>query len=441
MTDSPAAIEVSEHSTRLAGLAQVFQLLGTDCKKNIDILAEQTCILLEGSCSLYNQIDEHSQSLNVRAGHNLPQGLDRQFSPEGHICWEATIKGKNKPVVIEDLEKTEFFTTDPFVKKYNLKSYLGFPVKCRDRVIGSLCVVDLDTRIFTPDDIHCIQTLAAVLSMEEEKRLLEQDLKSARKMEAIGFMAGSVAHDLNNILAGLVSYPELLLLQLEEDSPLIEPVRFMLESGINAADIVQDMLTLTRRTVTLENLISMNTVINEHLAGAAHHHLVSKYPGILFNIRLDTDLPFFQGSETHIKRTVMNLVLNGAENVGDTGTIGIETFSAQVESPLNGYETIPAGEYVVLKVTDSGSDIPDELIPRIFEPFYTKKKMGRSGSGLSLYVVWNSVKDHNGYIEAKNNPGKGMTFELYFPAGISSPQSISPGEKSDQIYTASIPCQ
>ncbi len=431
MTDSPSTIEISDHSIRLAGLAQIFHLLGSDCTKNINILVEQACIILGGSYSLYNRIDEDAQSLMVRAGHNQPQDLDRQFAPKGHICWEATIKGKNEPVAIEDLEKTKFFTTDFHVKKHNLKSYLGFPVTCREQVIGSLCVMNSDNRIYTHDDIHCIQTLAAFLSREEEQLLLTEDLKQARKLEFIGTMAGSVAHDLNNILSGLVSYPELLLLQLQEDSPLIEPVKFMLEAGINAADIVQDMLTLTRRKVTLENVINLNTILNEYLVGAAHHHLISKYPGILFNIILEPDLLNLLGSETHIKKTIMNLVINAAENIENNGTIEIKTFNTNIEFPLKGYETIPEGEYVVLKITDSGSDIPDELIPRIFEPFFIKKKMGRNRSGLGLYVVWNSVKDHNGYLEVKNNPDEGMIFELYFPAGREITSSLSPDGKSD----------
>jgi len=163
-------------SEKLAGLAHIFHLLGTDCRRNMDIILEQTWQILDGVCSLYNRIDEKRKSLTVWAGHNRPRDLETEFDAVGHICWEATAKEENRVVAIPDIEKTPFFHTDPHVKQYGLKAYLGFPVKLRDRVIGSLCIVDTKTRAFTADDLHCIRTLAAALSLEEERLALGQQI-------------------------------------------------------------------------------------------------------------------------------------------------------------------------------------------------------------------------------------------------------------------------
>lgn len=417
-------------SEKLAGLAHIFHLLGTDCRRNIYIILEQTRQILDGVCSLYNRIDEKQKSLVVWAGHKRPDDLETESAAAGHICWEAAIQEENRAVAIPDIEKIPFFHTDPHVKQYGLKSYLGFPVKLRNRVIGSLCIVDTKTREFTDDDLHCIRTLAAALSLEEERlaletelmeekekyRILEEKLDRAKKMELIGTMAGGVAHDLNNILSGLVSYPELLLMQISPDSPLKEPISFMHDAGLKAAEIVQDLLTLTRRGISVENSIHLNHVIHDYFISAAHQRLEKTYPHIRFKVYPENDLLNIIGSASHISKIIMNLVMNAAEAIKGNGTVTVESFNRYLDMPLRGCDHILEGEYVVLRVTDSGAGIPKKDLNKIFEPFYTKKQMGRSGSGLGLCVVWNCVKDHNGYIEVTSKINKGSTFELYFPA-------------------------
>jgi len=119
------------------------------------------------------------------------------------------------------------------------------------------------------------------------------------------------------------------------------------------------------------------------------------------------------GSSTHINKTLMNLVVNASEAIEGTGTVTISTTNRYLDEPLKGYEDVRIGEYAVLSVSDDGSGISSEDLEKIFEPFYTKKVMGRSGTGLGLAVVWNSVQDHNGYIDVKSSE-EGTVFELYF---------------------------
>jgi two-component system cell cycle sensor histidine kinase/response regulator CckA len=121
------------------------------------------------------------------------------------------------------------------------------------------------------------------------------------------------------------------------------------------------------------------------------------------------------GSPVHLSKTIMNLVSNAAEAMPEGGAISISTLSRYVDKPINGYETITPGEYVSLTVADTGTGISPGEVNKIFEPFYSKKVMGRSGTGLGMSVVWGTVKDHHGYIDVTSTLEKGTTFILYFP--------------------------
>jgi len=251
---------------------------------------------------------------------------------------------------------------------------------------------------------------------EEEKAKLEAQLQRAQKMEALGILAGGVAHDLNNVLSGIVSYPDLLLRQIPEDSPLIKPILTMQDSGKKAADIVQDLLTLARRGVVVEEVMNLNEIISEHLKNPEHDKLKSFHPMVEVETSLASDLFNISGSPVHLSKTVMNLVSNAAEAMPDGGKILVSTENKYFDRSISGYDSIEVGDYVTLTVSDTGVGISPEDNERIFEPFYTKKVMGRSGTGLGMAVVWGTVKDHKGYIDVQSTEGKGTTFTLYFPA-------------------------
>jgi PAS domain S-box-containing protein len=248
-----------------------------------------------------------------------------------------------------------------------------------------------------------------------ERRKLERKLARAQKMEAIGTLAGGVAHDLNNILSGIVSYPELLLLDLPQDSPLVQPILTIKESGERAAAIVQDLLTLARRGVAITEVININHTIYDYMNSPEYEKLKSFHPDISIATHLEDDLLNIKGSSIHLTKTIMNLVTNAAEAMLNGGKITISTKNQYIEKPVRGYDEVKEGDYIILSITDNGTGISPDDMDRIFEPFYTKKTMGRSGTGLGMAVVWGTVKDHNGYIDVQSTEGKGSTFTLYFP--------------------------
>ena len=282
---------------------------------------------------------------------------------------------------------------------------------------GGLIDISLSASLLRDDKGEVIGTLGIYRDITEKKRL-EAQLQRAQKMEAIGTLAGGVAHDLNNILAGLVSYPELLLLETPEESPLRKPILTIQKAGEKAAAIAQDLLTLSRRGVAATEVLNLNNTISEYLKSPEHERLKSFHPNVKFKTELEADLLDILGSPAHLSKTVMNLISNAAEAMPEGGAISISTENRYIDQPIRGYDRVDEGDYVTLTVSETGVGISRKDRERIFEPFYTKKVMGRSGTGLGMAVVWVAVTDHKGYIDIQSAKGKGTTFTLYFPVTI-----------------------
>ena len=265
-------------------------------------------------------------------------------------------------------------------------------------------------------------TISVLTDVTERKKAekamieLEKKLVRSQKMESIGLLAGGVAHDLNNVLSGIVGYPDLLLMDLPEDSPLRDSVLCIQDSGQKAADIVQDLLTLARRGVKTTQVICLNDLIVQYLASPEHAKLAALHPQVQVATFLDKELFNIEGSSIHLEKTIMNLLSNAAEAQVSGGQIIISTSNQTIDAPIEGYEDLEPGDFVLLKVSDKGMGIAADDLNKIFEPFYTKKVMGRSGTGLGMAVVWGAVQDHNGFINVKSKVGKGTDFFLYFPA-------------------------
>ncbi|HEB49564.1 MAG TPA: response regulator [Desulfobulbus sp.] len=248
----------------------------------------------------------------------------------------------------------------------------------------------------------------------EEQIVLREKLADARRLESLGMMAGAVAHDLNNILAGIITYPELLLMDMEEDCRYREEIELIREAGKRAAAVVNDLLTVTRGATCKKEVISLNSLVSGFTGSLEHRELQKRFPGITIETSLDPELFNTAASPVHITKSIINLVNNAAEAMQDRGHIRLSTYNCYVESPINGYERIERGEYVVLTVEDTGPGISSRDMQHIFDPFYSKKNMGRSGTGLGLTVVWNTVHDHGGYIDLSSS-SNGTCFSLYFP--------------------------
>jgi len=254
-----------------------------------------------------------------------------------------------------------------------------------------------------------------VLIDTSERKKLEEKLRHAQKMEVMGTLAGGVAHDLCNILAAIVSYPDLLLMDIDSSSHLFDPLNKIRTAGMRAAAIVQDLLTLARLGVQLTEVIDFNALILEFMKSAELENLQNFHPQVQVFTDLDKELALVKGSAVHLIKTVLNIVTNAAEAMPAGGHIHIVTRNRQFDAE-EAQKNREAGHYVMISIRDEGEGIAKEDIGRIFEPFFTKKVLGRSGTGLGMAIVWATVQDHRGYIDVESEPGKGTSVNLYLPA-------------------------
>lgn len=308
--------------------------------------------------------------------------------------------------------KNTDFSAEPDVTKEATQARLAYvPVRYHKKKDGTIFPTEITVSIFKYQgrDVH----IAAIRDITERKRL-EAQLQRSQKMESLGLLTGGVAHDLNNILSGIINYPELIFFDLPEDSKLREPIEAIQESGRRAVAIVQDMLTVARGVATIREPLNLNKLVNDYLNSPEFNKLKQFHPKVTIKTNLAPDLFNIRGSDVHIRKVVMNLVSNASEAIEVIGNVTIWTMNRYMDRPLKGYDDVTIGEYAVLAVSDNGPGISPGELERIFDPFYTKKVLGRSGTGLGLTVVWNVVQDLEGYIDVKSDKN-GTTFELYFP--------------------------
>ena len=344
-----------------------------------------------------------------------------------HHCQNGLVDGCT-PIIIEgkhlaNLATGQIFFEPPDIDRFRkqAKQY-GYDEQAYIAAISDVPIVNEETfRAMLSFLSHLATTVANVgLSKLQSQRdhynqeKLMKQLHTAQKMEAIGVMAGSVAHDLNNILSGIISYPELILLKVPPNHEIVEDIKMIKEAGHRAVSIVSDLLTISRSVIMKQEISNLNTLIMTYLNSPEFFKLSSLYPNIKIDKNLASDLKNFNCSPVHIIKCLMNLITNGAEAIAPKGNITITTKNIEITENSENLN-LKEGNYIFLSVTDDGPGIPEEDMTHIFEPFYTKKKMNRSGTGLGLAIVWNAVKDHNGEITVQSD-NQGTTFNLYFPA-------------------------
>jgi len=251
---------------------------------------------------------------------------------------------------------------------------------------------------------------------EQENLELHKKLAKAKRLNALGLMAGSVAHDLNNILTGIVSYPDLLLQQMDESEKHYPHIQKIQSAGKRAAAVVSDLVAITRGGTQQKNVENVNDLVLNYLNSLEHSERLSQYADVVVQSTLRRDVSNICCAPPHIHKVLLNLVGNAFEAVQGSGTVHVTTENCIFTHPLNGHkESKAGGRYVKLTVANDGPPIDEQDIDSIFNPFYSTKVMGKSGTGLGLSVVWNIIQDHEGWIEVMNNVA-GVAFEMYLPA-------------------------
>jgi signal transduction histidine kinase/DNA-binding response OmpR family regulator len=250
------------------------------------------------------------------------------------------------------------------------------------------------------------------LQSEEERKLLENQLRQAQKMEAVGQLAGGVAHDFNNLLFVITGYTEIIMDKLPPESDLKNKAEQIMKAAQRAAKLVSQLLLFSRRQTMQAKQIDLNDLISNLMK------MLTRVIGehIALEINPGYNLKTVCGDPGQLEQILMNLCVNAKDAMNDTGRISIETRNILIDEEF--CETYPwakPGQYVLLSVSDNGTGIPYEIQERIFEPFFTTKEVGK-GTGLGLAAVYGIVKSHQGLIHLYSDPGQGAVFKIYLPA-------------------------
>jgi len=259
---------------------------------------------------------------------------------------------------------------------------------------------------------------------EQEKKVLEEQLRQAQKMEAIGTLAGGVAHDLNNMLSPILGYAELIKNTLPTVDQRWGQLNEIFKAGLRARNLTRQLLTFGRKQPLSIRPINLNSVIS------GFEKMLRRT--IRENITIETDLadtlPAIDGDQGQIEQIILNLAVNAQDAMPDGGTLTIETREIFLDDKFTDFGTEDkTGPYILMAVSDTGQGIDKKLLPRIFEPFFTTKEKG-SGTGLGLSTAYGITQQHGGYLWVYSELGQGSTFKVYLPQSKTKETVISAEE-------------
>lgn len=261
-----------------------------------------------------------------------------------------------------------------------------------------------------------MRDISAYKQYEVERRRLKNLLKKEERMAAVGKMAGGVAHELNNVMAGIIGYSELLLLQEgPENQSLSQQVGRILHSGERAAALIADLLLISGKDQAEHKPVNLNELLPSCLKQSLFQKNIEKYPGLAIELDLEPSLRPVRGSLPRLGRAFTNLLCLCCEKAGRDGSVLVATRTVYLGTPGNDYDDLNEGEYVVLSITDNGAGIAEENLSSVFEPFYMRKALKRGFTGLELVVLREVVKDHGGHVHVASRIGEGATFTVYLP--------------------------
>ena len=303
------------------------------------------------------------------------------------------------------------------------------PVECRIRAAGNGYRWISTTNAFLFDaEGAAIAVVGSARDISERKRAetrereLREGLARVKRVEVLSAAAAALAHDLNHMLYAVMELPKMMIEDLEASGSAVDAASLkkhlivVRDNAHQAGKLIRNVLALARRGSYELRPTSLNDAIEDYVGSPAFRTFAAAHPRVALQTRLSPDLARINGSACQLSQAIMNLVVNAYEALPDGGKLAIATANERVESELAGYEVIEPGEYAVLRVGDSGSGIDNEILYRVFEPFYSRKKQGGAGgTGLGLAIVHGVVKDHGGFIDVRSTVGKGTEFALYFP--------------------------
>ncbi len=416
-----AELRVEHLNKVLRSIRDVNQLIVHETDRNT---------LLQKACDLMIQNQSYQVAFIVQTNENnepqtwfkagyiqhLDSLIDMLLTSQLPHCYSKAI-GMNDILAVKiPAEDCRFCPLSPTYDGYQALfvklSHRGNPFGILHVVMGKGIKADFEERMLLKELAEDISYALSTIRNIEHRKNLEKQLQQSRKLEAIGRLAGGVAHDFNNMLQTIIGYSEILLQDSGLSRTQTEYVEEIQKAGKRSAELTYQLLAFSRKQTIEPKIIDINRMIREL------HKMLRRLIGedIELNWHPGDSIPAIKMDEAQLNQILINLVVNARDAIVNTGIITIETAVQVLENDERlGKMELKQGEYVILSVSDTGSGIEKDNIDKIFEPFFTTKEPGK-GTGLGLSTIYGIVKQNYGSINVYSEPEEGTTFRIYFPA-------------------------
>ncbi len=287
-----------------------------------------------------------------------------------------------------------------------------------DRLLSATATALYDDQGELYGAIECIRDVTEAYEAEQEKKALQAQLLHAQKMEAVGTLAGGVAHDFNNLLQGILGYIELILLKRDPLSEDYERLKAIENFARRAGELTRQLLVFSSKSISKLRPVNLNAEVMQ-----VHGILQRTIPKMVrIELRLAEDLHTIHADTLQIEQVIMNLSINARDAMPEGGILTIATSNVTLDEKFcQSNPSVTPGDYVHLKISDTGHGMDRTVRDRIFEPFFTTKETGK-GTGLGLAMVYGIIKNHSGMIACCSETGRGTSFSVYLPAVATVPQ-------------------
>jgi signal transduction histidine kinase len=342
------------------------------------------------------------------------------------LSWQLASYKRQGCIYVPDIRALPDSRERTSLQARGIRSWLCIPIWYAGEPLGFLALDAVtDEKYWPDDDIARLRTVAEIFANaiarernEFEREALQTRLNQSQRLEAIGTLAGGIAHEFNNILGVILGYGEMSLGALRRDSAARRYVTQIVKAGKRAQDVVEKVLAFGRRRKREHRPVRVEPVIVE-----AIELLRASLPAtVLVRTRLKGGHASMMGDRTEFQQVVMNLGTNAAQAMDGRGVLEFELDTIESNAGLTlSHASLPPGRYIQLVAKDTGHGMDEATIERIFEPFFTTKPAGQ-GTGLGLSTVHGILTDHGGAVDVRSQPGGGTTFKVYFPRmdGIAS---------------------
>lgn len=383
-------------------------------------------------------VDGSTGGLHLAFHQGLPGAFVEQVTYFGPETPNTQVVMKGEAIYTQYKELTNQLNIE---RRYPFKASAIIPIKYQNRVIGAFNIASQTLNNLPEQSRTALETIATQVSevivryqAEEEKARLEEQLRRSQKLETIGTLAGGIAHDFNNILAPILGYADMALLNLQPDNPMYDYLRQILKSAFRAKELVEQILLFAKQSEKERHPLALQPLINESLkllrptipaTIEIRHHIDPKCEKVL-------------ADPSQIHQAIVNLCTNAFHAMqisGGTLTINLNQITIDEASSLH-HANLPVGKYARLSVIDTGHGMDKSTLNRIFEPFFTTKSVDK-GTGLGLSVVHGIVQSHGGNVEVESELERGSKFHVYLPIAkdatlknSTSTQSVVGGKES-----------